>query len=302
MLIVCSAAILLGLVAPILWSLIWRVPFSFLSVATVLRTAITTALTTLLFGGLAYWALHFVSTTEGARLWVAGITAFVCGSLLLITSARRLRVARALALLCQRAQEKDVRDRALTSIASLLGRVRRKSSARHANLVLLVTGPLSQAQCWDRVCEFLNDIDPNALDDRHNAIRAQALATSELYLGNANNAELAIQSVRRPAEPEIEVWLLAAEAWLRALQGDARFALAHVGQTANEDDPSVRASHRIIRAHAFASKGETERAKKELNNLLREAGRDGVERVALPEGPASPLAIDKLASEDRPNL
>ena len=161
----------------------------------------------------------------------------------------------------------------------------------------MIAGPLTQAECWQPTIDLLQTIDRNSLDAEHDAIRAQTLATSSLYVGQFDEAAKALHSVPRPAPNEIEVWLLAVEAWLNALDGNAEKALSHVGKQATEENPSLKASHRIIRAHALAGTKNTAAARNELQSLLGEAGAAGLRRLIQPEGPASSLATAML-SED----
>jgi len=86
------------------------------------------------------------------------------------------------------------------------------------------------------------------------------------------------------------MWLVATEALLMAVRGQPERALAHLGAEEVDDNPSLRASHRLVRAHVLAGRGDEKAALEELRTLRREAGTMGLERVRLPRGPASPLA------------
>lgn len=84
-----------------------------------------------------------------------------------------------------------------------------------------------------------------------------------------------------------------------AVRGQSEKALAHLGGQNADDNPSLRASHRLVHAHILAERGDTEAALDELHSLRREAGRAGLERVMLPRGPASPLAERLLNEADQ---
>ena len=121
-------------------------------------------------------------------------------------------------------------------------------------------------------------------------LRNQALATCELHFDDARAAQRAIDQITRPTDPSIEVWLVAMEALLMAVRGETERALAHLGAEDATDDPSLKASHRLVHAHIYAARGDEEAAVQELSTLWSEAGRAGLERVIRPRGPASPLA------------
>jgi lipopolysaccharide biosynthesis regulator YciM len=130
-------------------------------------------------------------------------------------------------------------------------------------------------------------------------LRNQALATCELQFDDIDAARRAIDQIRRPTESSIEVWLVAMEALLMAVRGQSEKALAHLGGQDVADNPSLRASHRLVHAHILAERGDTEAALEELRSLQREAGRAGLRRVILPRGPASPLAEQVMNEMDQ---
>jgi lipopolysaccharide biosynthesis regulator YciM len=218
------------------------------------------------------------------------------GLLLLLNSARRLRQVRGLSILCQRLQEEDARQTATAALGRLLDKVRAGDPQRYIALVLMATGPLTQAGMWGEARERLRSLDDAELSEPQAVLRNQALATCELQFDDVDAAQRAIERIRRPTESSIEVWLVAMEALLMAVRGEAERALAHLGGQDVEDNPSLRASHRLVHAHVLAERGETEAALDELRALQNEAGRAGLERVTLPSGPASPLA-EQLLSE-----
>ena len=84
-----------------------------------------------------------------------------------------------------------------------------------------------------------------------------------------------------------------------AVRGQSAEALAHLGGQDVDDNPSLRASHRLVHAHVLAEQVNEEAAVEELRALQREAGTAGLQRVRLPRGPASPLAERLLDEADQ---
>lgn len=293
------AAVVLGALSPAVRALLWGVPFGFLSVATVLRSFIGSALTVLVIGGVAFFALREAPLAPEQVDIGAGLLAGVLGLLLLLSSARRMRDLRGLSISCQRLQEEDVRPQAMQALERLLDRVRRENPQRYIALVLMATGPLIQAGMWEEARSRLRGLDDEILTQSQSVLRNQALATCELQFDDIDAAQHAIDRIARPTEGSIEVWLVAMEALLMALRGDSERALAQLGTQETEDNPSLRASHRLVRAHILASRNDEAAAIAELEMLRREAGRAGLERAVRPHGPASPLAEQLLRSEDQ---
>ena len=289
-------AALVGLAAPVIRGWIWGVPFSLLSIAAVLRSFVGSALTVLLIGTASFFALRATSMTADQVNLLSGLLGGAVGLLLLLNSARRLRQVRGLSILCQRLQEEDARPTATAALGRLLDKVRAGDPQRYIALVLMATGPLTQAGMWGEARERLRSLDDAVLSEPQAVLRNQALATCELQFDDVDAAQRAIDRIHRPTESSIEVWLVAMEALLMALRGEGERALAHLGGQDVEDNPSLRASHRLVHAHVLAERGETEAALDELRALQQEAGRAGLERVTLPSGPASPLA-EQLLSE-----
>ena len=290
------AALLVGLSAPFIRGWAWAVPFSLLSIATVLRAFLGSALTVLLIGTTALFALRATPVPEGEVDALAGALGGAIGLLLLVLSARRMRQVRGLSVLCQRLQEEDARTTALAALRRLLDRARRCDAQRHIALVLMATGPLTQAGLWSEAREQLRGLDQETLTEPQSVLRNQALATCELQFDEVDAARQAIAQIRRPTEDSIEVWLVAMEALMMAVQGQSERALAHLGGERVDDNPSLRASHRLVHAHIFAGRDDEQAALAELEMVLQEAGRPGLERVIRPRGPASELA-ERLLSE-----
>lgn len=271
-----------------------------LSIATVLRAFTGSALSVLVLGTTALLALR-AAPVPGAQVGtLAGLVGAAVGLVLLVSSARRMRQVRGLSVLCQRLQEEDARPVALPALRRLLERARRGDPQRHIGLVLMATGPLTQAGMWGEARDQLRSLDPTMLDEAQSVLRNQALATCELQFDDVEAARLAIEAIRRPTEDSIEVWLVAMEALMMAVRGESEKALAHLGGQNVDDNPSLRASHRLVHAHIFAGRGDDEAAIAELQSVRREAGRAGLERVIRPRGPASPLA-ERLLREDLNN-
>jgi len=294
MALVLVAALLVGLAAPVVRSWIWGVPFGLLSIATVLRSFAGSALTVMAIGVTALFALRATPMPEAQINRTAGLIGAFVGLLLMFVSARRLRQVRGLSILCHRLREHDAQPAAAAALDRLLDRERRQNERRYIALVLMATGPLTQAGMWTKARERLRSLDAQTLSEPQAVLRNQALATCELHFDDVDAAQRAIDEIERPTEGAIEVWLVAMEALLMAVGGQSERALAHLGGQDVDDDPSLRASHRLVHAHILAQRGDTEAALEELKCLRREAGRAGLERVIRPRGPASPLAEQLL--------
>ncbi|UCF45905.1 MAG: hypothetical protein JSU89_01645 [Myxococcales bacterium] len=292
-------AVLVGMAAPVIQGWIWGVPFSLLSIATVLRSFVGSALTVLVIGLAALYALRTTSMDQAQIDRIASLVGGSVGLVLLLSSARRLRHVRGLSILCQRIQEEDARPTAAAALGRLLDRVRRTNEQRYIALVLMATGPLTQAGMWAEARDRLRSLNDDTLSEPQAVLRNQALATCELQFDEVEAAQHAIDRIERPAESSIEVWLVAIEALLMAVQGKPEKALAHLGGQEVDDNPSLRASHRLVHAHVLAERGDTEAALEELRSLRQEAGLAGLKRAMLPHGPASALAERLLNETDQ---
>jgi len=287
-------AVLVGAAAPLIRAWVWGVPFGLLSIATVLRSFFGSALTVLATGVVALFALRVTPIDQAQIDRLASSIGGGVALLFLLASARRLRDVRGLSILCQRLQEEDAREQAAAALDRLLNRQRRRDEQRYVALVLMATGPLTQAGMWEKARAQLQGLDEITLAEPQAVLRNQALATCELQFNDPEAAQRAIDRIRRPTKGSIEIWLVAMEALLMAVRGESEKALAHLGGQNTDDNPSLRASHRLVQAHILAKRGRTEDALEELRSLQKEAGRAGLERVVLPRGPASPLAEQLL--------
>ena len=291
------AATLVGVMAPLLRGRAWGVPFGLLSIATVLRSFLGSFVTVLVAGSIARVVLGTMDLDTRAAEQTAALLGGAIGAALLLSSIRRMREIRGLTVLCQRLGEEDAREQALDALDRLFERVKGHDAQRYIALVLMATGPLTQAGVWDVARDRLRSLGELTLTEPQSVLRNQALATCELQFDDLEAATRAVDAIQRPTEPSIEVWLVAIEALIMAVRGDSERALGHIGAQDSSDNPSLRASHRLVHAHIYAARGDEAAAREELERLREEAGSAGLARVRRPTGPATPLA-EQLLSED----
>ena len=291
------AATLVGAVAPLLRGRAWGVPFGLLSIATVLRSFVGSFLTVLVVGSISLVVLETMGVSPSVADRAAGVLGAAIGVALLLGSIRRMRDLRGLTVLCQRLGEEDAREVALHALDRLFERVRSRDPQRYVALVLMATGPLTQAGIWDVARDRLRSLGEITLTEPQSVLRNQALATCELQFDDLESAARAVGAIQRPSEPSIEVWLVAIEALIMAVRGEPERALGHIGAQDTSDNPSLRASHRLVHAHIYAARGDEAAAVEELERLREEAGSVGLERARRPKGPATALAERLLAAE-----
>lgn len=291
------ASVLVACLAPVVRGRAWGVPFGLLSIATVLRSFVGSFLTVLVLGSVALVVLRTTPMAASTAEQTAGLLGATLGLALLMSSVRRMRDVRGLTVLCQRIREDDAKHAALAALSRLFERVRKRDPQRYVALVLMATGPLTQSQEWTVARARLRSLDEVTLTEAQSVLRNQALATCELQFDELDAAGLAIDAIPRPTEPSIEVWLVAMEGLLMAVRGESERALAHIGGQDTSDNPSLRASHRLVHAHIYAARGDEAAAVEELERLREEAGRVGLARVVRPRGPATDLAQRLLADE-----
>ncbi|MEM9731623.1 MAG: hypothetical protein AAF997_23815 [Myxococcota bacterium] len=291
------AALVVGLLAPVVRGFLWGVPPMLLSPAMMVTSFFGSALTVLVIGAACSVVLRATDFSPYTIDLDSGIFAGLAGVALLLNSERRMRDVRGLSVLCQRLADPDARPQALRALGRILDRARQKDLGRHAALALMATGPLTQASLWEEARTHLLSVDESALDEAQAVLRNQALATCQLQFDDTEGALDAIGKIRRPAEPSIEVWLVAMEALVEAVTGNPDAAARKLGGQDTSDNPSLKASHQLVRAHILAARGDEAGAKAELASLQQTAGRAGVERVLRPAGPASQLAKTLLAED-----
>lgn len=294
------AAALVGVIAPLLRGRAWGVPFGLLSIATVLRSFLGSFLTVLVAGSIAVVVLKTMDLDPTVAERTAGLLGAAIGVALLLSSVRRMREVRGLTVLCQRVREEDAREQALDALGRLFDRAKSKDPQRYIALVLMAAGPLTQAGIWDVARDRLRSLGDITLTEPQSVLRNQALATCELQFDDLDAAARAVGAIQRPSEPSIEVWLVAIEALIMAVRGESERALGHIGAQDASDNPSLRASHRLVHAHIYAARGDETAAREELERLREEAGSAGLERVRRPKGPATALAEQLLAVESGP--
>lgn len=289
------AALGLALIAPVWRARAWRVPLGYLSYGTVLRSIVGALISTLLSGVLAFGCFGLApeslvpSITYQPALVGAG-TAIA----LLYIHLRRSPLIRGAALLVKRSQETEIRDACMERLERILEYSARRSAGRsheHARLTLFVVPVLSSNGSWSVLRAALLAIDLAPLTATERAITLQARASVHIHLGEATEAAEAIELVERPADdPNVELWLQAIEALVVAVGDSPSDALAIIASGGTPTDPSLIASHQIVRAHVFAAEGKPKKARDLLLKVRREAGDLALERALLPAGPCSPIA------------
>ncbi|MEM9067891.1 MAG: hypothetical protein AAGE52_05270 [Myxococcota bacterium] len=281
MLLVSIAALAIAAVAPMARSLAWGVPLTMFSRGMVIRTALGAALVTFFVGaGVSALAPVNVAAAVGAGT----------GGLLTFLSARRSRHLRGIALLAWRMTRPESSLEAQRILdAKLEGLAKRLPPEAYADAALFASVPLTAVGAWDVAGRHLEAVQHDAIGKERQDRARQALATVQLQRGDLEAAQATIDAVERPAEDAVERWLGAMEALLIAVQGGADEALTRA-DAAPDDDEALGATYDVIRAHAFACRGETEDAKEALQRVQSRAGRHALERAIHPIGPATDLA------------
>lgn len=281
MLHVALTALALGALAPLLRAWTWGVPLACFGAATLLRLFLGEALAAFFAGGVLLVALQ-----GPAAAAVGGSVALVFSLL----SARRHRHLRGISLLAQRLGRAEARDEARLALLGKLGRLRRAVSAReHAEYALLATLPLAAVELWADARVLLESIAIDALATEAQARALQALATVRLQASDLEGAAAALAAIARPAEPAVERWVRAGEALLLAVQGAADEALTACSED-DAADGALSATYDVVRAHAHASRGEDDEARRALERVRAVAGDAGLRRAVGPVGPATDLA------------
>ncbi|MCU0677524.1 MAG: hypothetical protein MUE69_32655 [Myxococcota bacterium] len=288
MLYVTLVAIALGFVAPFLRAWVWGAPLALFSTAMILRAFLGEALVACFAGGMLLLALP--SPLAGA---VGGGVTLVLATL----SARRHRHLRGLTLIAYRLGQTDARDEARTALLAKLARLRRSVPPKeHAEYALFAALPLSAVELWADARAVLETVKLDALAPDARARALQAIATLRLQASDLEGAAEAFAAIPRPAEPAVERWVAVGEALLLAVQGAADEALAKCPEE-NDGDGALAATYDVVRAHAHASRGEDDEARRALLRVQHVAGDPGLRRAIGPVGPASDLARELLGGE-----
>ncbi len=303
MMLIVAVGLTLGLVAPVVQAMLWRVPFGQISIVMAARRVTSTVMVTVLVGGIALVLLTLfpAPATAGAQASIAAGIGGAAAFFRLLTSSSRRRRMRGAFLLAHRLRDSDARGQALAALERTLDEARPRGTdgdfSTYASMVLLVVTPLTAAGLWKEAERRLAEIPASALGVEQRAVRAQALAACRVHLGDIPGARDALGSVTRPVhDAAVEQWMQATEALLLAVEGRADDALGILGDE-TPLDPSMRASMRLVRAHAYASRGARDEACSELEALKREAGTDGLASALAPEGPATPIARELMAQK-----
>ncbi len=284
--IVSLAAVAIGLLAPVSRSAAWGVPLTMFSWAMVLRAIIGAALTTLVAGALCMLAFEpHIAAAIGAGI----------GGLLAFSAARRSRYLRGTALLCYRLTQPDNQEEAMRVLdARLKVMTDRLTPAGYAQVALFASVPLTGIGEWRAAADHVERIEIDALVSPLRERVLQALATLRLEHGDLEGAQDALAQIKRPADAEVERWLNATEALLFAIQGNVEEALSRADAFDDPEDAAIAASYGVVRAHAFASQGKDEDAKKALLDVRALAGDEALIRAVRPLGPATELAREMM--------
>lgn len=300
-----SVALLVAVASPLLLAAAWRVPFGALSVSMVVRAALRGGTYAVLFGLAAHIVIAGLGGVPDPE--ASGYAASLGGMLAIAVVGAgftRKRTQRGALLLSLRARDPSTRTMALPALHGLLDRARSTSRPRaverYAEVVLLIVPPLTQAGLWEDAERLLEGIEAAALRPRTQALRGQALATCRLERGDVRGARDALASVTEPSDdPEVDAWLFTTEALVCAVDGEPEQALSLLARASEDGNPLLRASRRIVRAHAEAALGREEAARAELERTREEIGPAALERALTPEGPASELARSLLGRPTR---
>jgi hypothetical protein len=250
--------------------------------------------------------LMFVAVACAGRAFgvagAVGMAALVLG-VPVVTTVRRMARDREIQRLCDALDGQDGQE-ALRKLEERLSQLRRELHRRrdgHAAWARWVLHVSRHAASGGRPVDALRLV--LALDpDRLGALRAthaQYVASFHITLGDPRAARAALATAPRPAEPpSIEKALVAVEALLEALDGDAAAVLRRTHDAlSNRDDAVVRVLWQTAHAHALAATGDTSEARALLASMRAEHGDTTLRRIVGHTGPASPIALALLAEE-----
>jgi hypothetical protein len=177
------------------------------------------------------------------------------------------------------------------------GRGGEKADYDHrARWVLSIAASVSRAGHPQRALDWTKRVEHGVLGRPLAAIHAQHEAVFRIAIGDREGARRAIARAGRPAIPPWEDALLALEALLEALEGDADAVLLRTNAPLDRGGPATtRVVWLAARAHAQAKVGAIEDARVTLRSIRSEGGDDFIRRLVTHNGPASRLAEALLA-------
>jgi len=179
------------------------------------------------------------------------------------------------------------------------GRGGEKSDYEHrAKWVLAIASNVARAGHTARALEWTTRIESGVLGLPAAAMHAQHEAAFRIATGDRGGARKAVARVPRPAIAPWEDALLALEALLDALDGDAQAAIDRAAQVLEATPNGLsRATWQMARAHGLAKLGAADDARDALRTMRSEGGDDLVRRVMAHDGPASRLAETILTEQ-----
>lgn len=291
------AAIFVALAALPLRATLQRVPLRLMP----LNQLLATFGFSLIVSWFAAFATYVYSKEQGLELDIAdrraALVGLSIGLAISVFSAYRDRYLKGAILLASRLEEREISERVAGALFSLLDRVKEKQPALHTRLLLGSLPYLTAIGLRRPVERRLAALDLESLDPRERALRAQALATCRLHLGDLDGAEQAIAEAPEQLEPIIERWLSMSLSLIDAARGNHDAAIKRVNSIDIGSDPSLAATAKLVMAHALASRGDDEGAEGELRGLRDAAGAGALVHALHPEGPATPLARALMTSE-----
>lgn len=247
------------------------------------------------------FATYVYSKDQGLALELADRRAAIVGLILGLgisfASAYRDRYLKGAILLASRLDERAISEHVAASLFALLDRVKEKQPAIHTRLLLGSLPYLTAIGLRRPVERRLAALDIEQLDRRERALRAQALATCRLHLGDLDGAEQAVREAPEELEPIIERWLSMSLSLIDAARGNSDAAIQRVNAIDTSSDPSLAATAKLVMAHALASRGDKDGAEGELRGLRDAAGEGALVHALHPEGPATPIARALMIDE-----
>lgn len=175
--------------------------------------------------------------------------------------------------------------------------------AMRVNLETYAALHLQRANLWREAETLLKKTPAAHLGGGFKAAHAMGLGACRLYQGDLQGAKAWFAQVARPVDDEtLETIYRGTDALILVLEGRSQEALSSVG---NDEEPlseptDLERLHEHVRAHALADLGDGDRARSILRRMLRRHGIGALERVAIVNGPASPLAQAILRDRDQP--